>query len=444
MMQSPLGILIFVLAIGLSIYLGEKFKLNTGLIAIAFAFFIGVVISGQSASSIGKLYNGSYVLNIIIVSCFYGFCTLNGSLLKVTQMLLHKMRKASWAAPLLVFAIAAFMGFLGAGSEAIPLILSPIAFSVVLQLGMDPMLAVLPVYLGTSTLSKMPWSTNFITISGVFEGAMSEYSTALAYTVQALSIAMSVAMMFLLYVVYLRKGKRKHLGQADVSIEEPEPLNREQKLSVILIGIVIVLCLVPPVCAQWIPTPFFKKLAAICNIRVICAVGIVVAALLKLANPSEVFKNKIPWGMIVTIFGMMLLISTVTSCGLVDYISELLTNAAFTPFVMILLFFVVGFALSFVGSALAIVYPLTAALGAALEASMGIPGWQLNAAAINGGQSTALSPFSTGGALALSACPDELRDSAVKKQMIWMLVEIAVCFLIQIVGLPELFFRMFY
>lgn len=442
-MQSPLGIVIFVLAIGLSIYLGEKFKLNTGLIAIAFAFFIGVVISGQSAASIGKMFNGSYVLNIVIVSGFYGFCTHNGSLLKLTQMMLYKMKNATWAAPILIFLIATLMGFLGAGSEPIPLMLSPIAFAIVLQLDLDPMLAVLPVYLGTSTLSKMPWSTNFITIAGVFETHMPEYSTAMAYTVQLLSIAMSVAMMTLLYIVYLRKSKRKKLGKAEVTVEKPEPFNREQRISVILICIVISLCLIPPVCAQWIKTPFFTKLAAICNIRVICAIGTVIAAMLKLADPGEVFKRRIPWGLIITISGVMLLISTVTACGLVDYIGSLLTNAAFSPFVMVLLFFTIGFALSYVGSALAIVYPLTAALGATLEATMGIPAWRLNAAAINGGQSTALSPFSTGGALALSACPDELRDSTVRKQMLWMIIEVGVCFLIQISGLPDLFVKLF-
>jgi hypothetical protein len=79
--------LLIILAIILSILLGEKFNINTGLIALAFAYLIGCFVLGMSVKDLLATWPTQLFLVIFSVSLFFNFAVVNGTLNKLADLL---------------------------------------------------------------------------------------------------------------------------------------------------------------------------------------------------------------------------------------------------------------------------------------------------------------------------------------------------------------------
>ena len=201
-----------------------------------------------------------------------------------------------------------------------------------------------------------------------------------------------------------------------IDVEKPAAFNSVQKKTFAIIIIAFLLMVVPSILSTWIKAPFLVTLSGFCQPQVIMILGAFACACLNLAPEKKVI-NKVPIGTIIMIVGVYMLIQVATKAGLINAVSSALANSIPKFFVPGAIVLFAAF-LSFFSSSTSTVMPLMYPLVPGLVASLGISPVVLYTCIFFGGLSTAVSPFSTGGALTIAACADNEVREALPNQMI--------------------------
>ena len=91
-----------ILAIVAAIALGYVTKINTGIFAIAFAYLLGCFVLDLKPGEIVRMWPVSIFFVIVAVSLFYNFALLNGTLEKISTLILYSCRRAPYLLPFIL------------------------------------------------------------------------------------------------------------------------------------------------------------------------------------------------------------------------------------------------------------------------------------------------------------------------------------------------------
>ena len=94
-----------VTAIVASIIIGYVFKMNTGLVAACFAFVIGVVFQGASATDVIANWPTNLAYFILICGLFFNFAVQNGTIEALGGKMLYLINGRAALIPWIVFVI---------------------------------------------------------------------------------------------------------------------------------------------------------------------------------------------------------------------------------------------------------------------------------------------------------------------------------------------------
>ena len=150
-----------------------------------------------------------------------------------------------------------------------------------------------------------------------------------------------------------------------------------------------------------------KTLDKAIDVGLVAVVFAVLALLMNLGDEKEVIK-KVPWGTLIMICGVGMLISVAIKAGTVKLIAGFVTDTIPAPVVPIVMAAIGGF-MSFFSSTMGVVTPALFPLVPNLAEASGIDAAVLFSAIVIGAQATAISPFSSGGSLVLSTVSEEER-----------------------------------
>lgn len=401
-------------AIVISIFLGWKFKFNTGIIAIGFAFIIGICVMGMKAGDIIKFWPTTIVFYLLSIALFFNYATENGTMNVLGQKLLYAMGGNAKLVPFAIGIVSAIVGGLGAGAST-PAIVGPFAFVMAATAGVNPVLTAIAITFGNLVGSNNPYngyggtiSKNLILENGVNEALAMDWSLKIWFNCCIITIIVIVLFYFFL------KGHRA----AKVSMnEKPPAFNPVQKKTVIILLAAFFLMVVPPILNTWIKgVAFLGTLNQLCQPQVIMMLGALVCAVLKLGDEKTVIR-KIPINTIVMIVGVYSLIQVAAEAGLVDFISGALANSIPRFLVPAAVVLFAAF-LSFFSSSTSTVMPLMYPMVPALAASLSLNPIALYTCIFFGGLATACSPFSTGGAVCIAANPYEDQKELLSNKMI--------------------------
>ncbi len=401
-------------AIVISIFLGWKFKFNTGIIAIGFAFVIGICVMGMKAGDIIKFWPTTIVFYLLSIALFFNYATENGTMNVLGQKLLYAMGGNAKLVPFAIAIVSAIVGGLGAGAST-PAIVGPFAFVMAATAGVNPVLTAVAITFGNLVGSNNPYngyggtiSKNLILANGVDETLTMDWSLKIWFNCCIITIIVIVLFYFFL------KGHRA----AKVSMnEKPPAFNPVQKKTVVILLVAFFLMVVPPILNTWIKgVPFLSTLNQLCQPQVIMMLGALVCAVLKLGDEKTVIR-KIPINTIVMIVGVYSLIQVAAEAGLVDFISGALANSIPRFLVPAAIVLFAAF-LSFFSSSTSTVMPLMYPMVPALAASLSLNPIALYTCIFFGGLATACSPFSTGGAVCIAANPYEDQKELLSNKMI--------------------------
>lgn len=397
--------ILFLCAIILAIALGYRTKINTGFFGIVFAYIIGTFYLGIKSGDIIKMWPISIFFVILAISLFYNFAMTNGTLEKLAQHMLYRTRKVPKLLPFAIFIAATILAALGAGFFAVMAFFTPITMLLCRKTGLSPLIGALAVNYGALCGNNFMISPGGVVFIGLMNQAGYEaVSYGFEFQIFLASFVVPIVVLSLLILFNTRKK-----GNADVvEISLPEAFNAVQKKTIALVVSMIVVVLIFPILHIIFPqVGLIKTLDKAIDVGLVAVVFAVLALLMNLGDEKEVIK-KVPWGTLIMICGVGMLISVAIKAGTVKLIAGFVTDTIPAPVVPIVMAAIGGF-MSFFSSTMGVVTPALFPLVPNLAEASGIDAAVLFSAIVIGAQATAISPFSSGGSLVLSTVSEEER-----------------------------------
>ena len=419
-----------ILAIALAIFLGYKTKINTGLFCIVFAYIIGCFVMGLKPKQVIGYWPTSTMFVILSVSLFYNFAAINGTLEKMSGALLYACRKFPGLLPYALLAVAVILSVMGATYFTVLAFLAPITLVICDESRMDKLTGAVAINCGALAGGNFPTSNLGVIFRGLADTAF-EASPDVA-AVETFGMEMKIFLFSVLFslvlVTIFRFGfkENRNIGKG-VTFKKPEVLTKDQKITLSLMMIMMVVVLIFPLMQILMSgNAAIQYISSKVDVGLVAIVFAVIALLLKLAPQKEALA-KIPWNTIVMIAGAGMLIAVAVEAGTIDALSTWIGFNVPKPLVPIA-FSIVGAIMSFFSSTTGVVAPALFPLIPNLAASAGLSSSALFACTIIGAQSSAISPFSSGGSLILGSTPKEEDRNMLFNRLLMVAVTISVLF----------------
>lgn len=414
--------ILIVAAIALSVAIGYKTKFNTGFFAIAFAYLIGCFALGMKPKAVIAGWPISTMFVIFSVSLFYNFALVNGTLEKTARYLLYACRRFPGLLPFALYFASAGIAALGAGFFTVMAFMAPVTLLICEEARMDKMTGAIAINCGALS------GANFMTSGSgiIFRGLMDEAGMAdSSFSYTAVIFVASVIFSILLIAAfrYLPRGNR-NIGK-DMVFEKPEAFTSRQKCNLYLMIAMIITVLLFPILHIILPdAAVIAFINSKLDVGLVAILFSVIALFFHLAPQKDVI-SKVPWNTIIMICGVGMLINVAIEAGTLDLLASW-AGSSLPAWLVPIAFSIIGAIMSFFSSTLGVVCPALFPLVPALSSATGISPLVLFTCIIIGAQSSAISPFSSGGSLIMGSCADEEERNAMFPRLLFLAVPASV------------------
>ena len=409
--------IIVVAAIVVAVALGYKTKINIGLFAIAFAYLIGCFGMGLSPSDVIGMWPLKIFFIIFSVCLFYSFATVNGTLEKLAEHLIYHCRKMPQLLPFAVFFTATLIAAMGAGYYTVLAFMAPITLLLCQRTGMGLIVGGMAVNYGALSGANFMSSQSGIIFRGLMTNAgisdNDAFINAFGIFVSTLIIPLVVISVF---AFLTREGRAMKTAMFDAS--EPTALSREQKITLWLTLAMMAIVLAAPIAHIALPdNGTITFINAKMDIGLIASIFSVIALLLKLGDERKAMAS-VPWGTLIMICGVGMLISVAIKAGTIDVLASWI-GGSIPPLLVPVVFGVVAAFMSLFSSTLGVVTPALFPMVLPISQSLGLEPMVLFVAIVVGAQATSISPFSSGGSLILGSCTSEQSRTSLFPQLLF-------------------------
>jgi|GEM_PF-3030242 len=429
------AVIIFFVGFILAVLIGQKFKINAGLVAIGIGFILTWILGSagnpaatpavaatNTSTAFIKAFPVTLFWNYAMPVIFYAFAQANGTLELLGKKIAYAFRNARWALPIAVYIMAAAVAAAGAGTSN-TFIVAPLAWGLCVAAGVTPLIVPVALWSGSFLGAFLPWTSNgslltgmYVDNAGIADGMAMQVRVCIYYAI--------LSIIFLAVMFFITKAWKVKEGSKEDFMEKPEAFAKNQTITMVIIFACILALLVPSIINQFTGSKIaaFKWMASNLSIPVTSVIGITLVSLFGGVSVKETFGKFVNWNMILLITGMGMYCTLAKTFGVVAALSGALQNlpSGLVPPALS----IIGSSLSFVTSA-STVQPMLFTMAPALAAASGIPIAALITAIQMGVGVTSFSPVSTGGAAALIGAPAEEANKLFTKMLI-----IAVCLMV--------------
>jgi di/tricarboxylate transporter len=365
---------------------------------------------------------------ILAVSIFYNFAAVNGTLEKLSKALLYACRSFPGLLPFALFFVAVILSVMGAAYFTVLAFLAPITILICEKANMDKQTGAVAINCGALAGGNFPTAALGVVFRGLMDTAYEGTPdlTPLDSFSADLKICGLAIVFSLILIAIFRFGfkENRSIGEG-VVFEKPESFDPKQKTTLTLMLLMMAVVLVFPVLKLLIPSnAMISTIAGKIDVGLVAICFAVVALLFDLAPQKEVIA-RVPWNTIIMIAGAGMLIAVAVEAGTIDELSNWIGSNVPTALVP-LAFSLVGAFMSFFSSTTGVVAPALFPLIPGLSASTGLSAMSLFACTILGAQSSAISPFSSGGSLILGSCGNEEDRNALFNRLLFVAVPTSV------------------
>jgi di/tricarboxylate transporter len=373
-------------ALAVAITLSMFTQVNVGVVSLALAWLVGVYLGGIPLSTIISTFPVQLFLTLAGVTLLFGMAAANGTLGRVASRAVHICRGNAGLIPVMFFAIAVVLSSIGPGNISTTAILAPMAMVVGHQASVPPFLMALMVGNGAQAGALSPFAPTGVIVNGIMERINLDGHETTTYLNNLL------AHTAVTLVAYLLFGGLKLFRQGSKEIDDSTAVHLEPFAAVHWTTLAILLALVVGVIGWEL------------NVGMAALTG---AALLSLGGGADEKDaiRKMPWGVVLMVCGVTVLIGVLEKTQGMALFSDLLARVS-TPgsatFVVALVTGVVSVYSSTSGVVLPAFLPTVPLL---VERLGGGDVLGIASAMIVGGHLVDLSPLSTIGALCIAALP---------------------------------------
>ena len=382
------------------------FKLNSGLVSIAVALILARIV-GISDKELFSFFNSSLFMMLMGVMLLFSIAQQNRTLELLAKKTLALCRGNVYIVPAMLFVISGVISAIGPGLISTTALISVLVVSLAKEMKM-PVFHLVPFgMLGAFAGGLSPVTpTGIVAVNVSAESGISGVSGPAAWGMALTCVLYALVIYVLFFVV--RRSKTELAPRYDTT-QAKEPFNYKQILT--MLGIVAT-------CA----------LSTVLSINVgLVAIAVSVILLLcKCADEGPVLKS-IPWGTLVMVTGVGILISVVTKLGGIELLENglksLSTNKTVAPIMTAL-----SGVMSWVSSASGVVMPtLIPTVPGIVSEMSNVSGTELVSCISVGANMAALSPLSTCGGLMLAAYSTSGVTAKERNKMFVQLFALSAC-----------------
>jgi len=389
--------LLSLLALIVALALSMTSQINVGWLAIGFAWIIGVYCAGMRPDAILAGFPVSLFLTLVGVSLLFAIAESNGTLRALAHRALRGARGNTRIVPIIFFVIACAIASVGPGAIATVALLAPISMAMGRRLRMPAFLIALMIANGANAGNLSPLSS----VGIIANGAMAK--AGITGHEGRVWFANFAAHLIVAAVAYAWLSRPRTTEAAEAPVESGEDqsadFTRGQLRTLALI-------------AAWIVGIVAFDLNL--GLSAFAAASIL---LLAGAGNERVAVQTMPWGIIMMVCGVSVLIGVLEKTGGMDLFTSLLAAAASPSTVNGVIAFVTG-AISTYSSTSGVVMPAFLPTASTLVSRLGGGDPLAVALSINVGSSIVdVSPLSTIGALCVAAVPDPVESRALFRQL---------------------------
>ena len=413
---------IIIAAIFIAVIIGYKTGFNTGFFAIVFAYLIGAFLLGMTPKEIISGWPVSTMFVIFSVSLFYNFALANGTLEKTARWLLYAFRKAPGLLPFALYAASAGIAALGAGFFTVMAFMAPLTLLICDEAKMSKLVGAIAINCGALSGANFMTSGSGIIYRGLMEGG-GYADQSFRYTAVIFIASVIFSLLLIAFFRYVPKSNRQ-IGQG-VTFDKPEPFTDLQKKNLSLMITMILVVLIFPVLHILLPDiQVITFINSKMDVGLVAIIFSAIALFLKLAPQKEVIA-KVPWNTIIMICGVGMLINVAISAGTIDLLASWAGSSLPAWFIPIA-FSLIGAVMSFFSSTLGVVCPALFPLVSSLAHTAGLDPMILFTCIVIGAQSSAISPFSSGGSLIMGSCATEEERNTMFPKLLFQAVPISM------------------
>ena len=398
-------------------------KKNAGIIGLVAAYLFALVASACGTSiNVSKVVTSNWPMSVFFIvlatTFLFGIATLNGTTQALSKNIVCLARGNAKILPLIFFVFGALISAAGA-SGLIVAVIMPIALFVAMENGISILMMSLVTMGGIMVGGLSPLAINGIVAQqlSVENGIIAESLSGYLPLWGAYDAAMTV---FSLAAYFLLGGLKPKKVEA---AEKPHFVGLDRNQTLTLLAILVVL----------VGVIFFGQ-----NIGLISFACAGVLLLVGAVDQKKAIAA-IPWGTILLICGMSVLISVVNVCGGIDLLAGKLENIigekSAQPVMMVL-----GGLMGAVSSGTGVVMPTLIPLAAELSGTLNISAMSLVIGVIVGTNGVVISPLSTVGGICVGCAPESVDKDKLYNQLLLAAVGFIVMSVIfSLIGVFKIF-----
>jgi len=434
------ALILFIIVFVGAILVNKKTAANMGIVCMAGAFILGGWYAGTAPATIISYFPTSVLATLLFTTFMFGYINQTKMFNGIVDRILWATRGKTWFYPFALFICVILICAVGGNSTA-PVIMSPIAFSIAAATGMNPLLAVISTYMGSSGMGMCSWTPGGVTFSGLMVSGCGDQAVAACRTGV---LTMLIGSTCFLVIAYFILGGNKLKDNGTFKVEEPKPFNRDQKIAIaVLLGVVLI-TIIPGICKTFVKgdaLKVFNWMGSHLAVNQCASIAVVIFALLGVGDGRQVVKEMMPWGTLIDIGGAVMLINCAKDMGIIQMISDFASKSIpgwLLPCVCVL----VAGLLSFVSNAMGIL-PLFCPIVSEMAAASGQKPAILCCCLLVGCVATGLSPVSMGGSLHSMGASREQREAIFGKQFLAAFLHLALYMVFALVGVFDLVGKVF-
>ena len=284
-----------------AIFLGFFRKMNTGLVCIGFALLLGKIAGMADRDIIGG-FNYSLFLMLLGVTYLFGLAEINGTLKLLTRKITVLAGKHTYMIPVVMYVFATVLSALGPGTIPTTAIMMVFGMTLAVEMKINPAMLAAIIFLGAAGGGMSPLAATGIIGLDLCQGFG---LTGIELPLLVNGVLSSTVYAALVYVAF---GGYKLKSDVVLQFSDIPAFNKEQIVT--LIGIASMVGLVM----------LFKVNVGLASFTVA-----MVLSFLRVSDEEQALK-KIPWGTLLLICGVGVLMNVIIALGGIDLLSASLAS----------------------------------------------------------------------------------------------------------------------
>ena len=297
--------------------------LNVGFLAIGFAIIVGGIWGDTSAVKVMGYFPTGLFMILVGVTFLFGMAQTNGAMEKLTAYSVRLCKGNTALMPLIIFVLTTFVTTIGPGNIAGTALMAPVAMAIATRIGMPAFLMTLVVVGASNGAAFSPFAPTGIISNGIIAkmapqlnitpDALSGLAWKIHFNSEVAQGLVNIGGFFILGGWAWINKQRGAILNIDDLARKPEPFTNHQILTLAMVALLIVLVVLPGL-------PATKGLFSQTILNLLSNVGsiaFILACMLMLSGSgdSKAAVKVIPWGVIMMVCGVTVLIEVMDRSG---------------------------------------------------------------------------------------------------------------------------------